>query len=91
MLKRKPGAGPAKAGLDFVEDEQNVVSVAKPPQPHQPAGRRYNNPSFTLNGFDENSRGSGRDCLLDSTEITEWHAAEAWSEGAEALPIIRFG
>ena len=52
MLEGVPGAGPAHAGLDLVEDEHQLVFVSQVAQSFKIAGRRDIDASLTLDGLD---------------------------------------
>src|SRR6516165_5066341 len=52
VLKRKPCAGAAKPRLNLIENEQYVIRAAKLTHVFEPAGRRNDDPGFTLNRLD---------------------------------------
>jgi hypothetical protein len=40
VLEGEEAAGPAESRLDFVDDEENVMAIAEPPEGGQELGRR---------------------------------------------------
>jgi hypothetical protein len=53
MLQRKPLAGAAKTGLDFIEDQEDAVPICKRPQPFHERRRRNDIAAFAQDGFNQ--------------------------------------
>ena len=56
MLVGRPGAGPAEAALDLVEDQRDPLAVAHLAQPAQVAGGAGNEPALPLEDLDHDRR-----------------------------------
>src|SRR5690349_509615 len=82
---------PAKAGLNFVADEQNVVRPADLFGLLQVAGRRNEYASLSLNRLDQEGTGIRRDHLTQSLDIAERNNLEARREWSEAIPVLLVG
>ena len=54
VLNGPPFAGAARAGLDFIGDQQDAVAIANAPQLLHEHGRGDHVSAFTLNRLDEN-------------------------------------
>ena len=56
VLTREHLAGPGNAGLHFVRDKDDPVLLAVLGEPRQESASRDNHTTFTLHGFDEQTR-----------------------------------
>ena len=79
----------ANAGLHFVEDEKQAALIAKATQRAQKFRRRWHEPPFPLNGFDQDCGRSLGDRRSDCAKIAERHLVEALHFRAEALEVFR--
>src|SRR5512146_504795 len=90
VLEGEPRAGASEAGLDLVDDEEDVVLVAERAHAREPAFGRDDDPAFALDRLDQHGGGLRRDRRFDRGEIAEGHGTEAWRERAEAVAVLGF-
>src|SRR6185437_11725104 len=84
-------AGAAKAGLDLVEHEQNVVLFAGGGDFAQVAVGRDEDAGLALDGLDEEGAGLRRDGAAQRVGVTEGDDLEARGERPETLAVLLFG
>ena len=88
VLMREQLAGAPDAGLDFVEDQQQLVLVAERPQAAQESGGNDAHAALALDRLDHDGPGGGRDGALRGFEVGDGDLVEAFDLGAEALDIF---
>ncbi|EGE56146.1 hypothetical protein RHECNPAF_7500118 [Rhizobium etli CNPAF512] len=84
-------AGAAEAGLDFVENEGDVVCRAELADAGEITGRRNDDACFPLDRLDQRRHGIDVDGGGESLGIAEWNDAEARRVGAEAGAGVGIG
>ena len=89
VLEGVPLAGPAHAGLHFVEDQHQLVLVGQLAQAFEVAGRRQVDAALALDRLDHDGARLAVDQLRDRVEIAERGVAEAGQQRLEALVILR--
>ena len=73
-----------KSGLDFIEDQHDVVAVADLSRGLEVAGRWNDNPGFTLDGLYQKTGGVGGDGRFQGIGIAEGDDFESRGERAES-------
>eukprot|EP01133_Synstelium_polycarpum_P029385 gene29385-biopygen24497 len=85
MLLGQKGAGAAEAGLDFIEDQRDVVLRAERAHLGEIAFRRDFYAGLALDGLDKERHGIGRQCRCKGIDIAEGNDLEARRKRAEIL------
>ena len=91
MLAGEQTAGAAKPGLDLVADQKHVAGTTNPPGLRQVAGRRHNDPAFTLDRLDQECCCAGGDSGLERGDVAKRHKLESWRERTKARAVLRHG
>ena len=91
VLIGEPLAGPAAAGLHFVEDQQQVVLVGQLAQLGEEAVGRDADAAFALNRLDQDRRRFVVDQRGHGAEVAIRCVAEAGQQRADAFVVLRLG
>ena len=91
MLVGEPLAGPAQAGLDLVEDQQDAPLVAEPADPFEVAGSREVDPPFALDRLDHDGGGLVVERGGQGLQVVVRDVREAGDHRLEAGVILGLG
>src|SRR6516164_7670742 len=84
-------AGTAESGLDLIEDQHHAACGAELAHLCEIAGRREDDPSFSLDWLDEETDRVRRYRLLQRLGVAEGYELEARGEWSEMLACGRVG
>lgn len=82
-------AGPADAGLNFVEYEKCTALGGDPPSLDEVSLRRHHDAALTHDRFEEHSGGVGIDSLLECLDIAVRHELDTGGHRLERRPLGR--
>ena len=88
VLVGKEPPGTANAGLNLVEDEQELAPVADLAQAPQETWRDHAHAAFALNGFDHDGGRFRSDRGFDRLEVADRDLVEAFDLRPEALKVL---
>jgi hypothetical protein len=88
MLSGEELAGAAQAGLDLIQDEQDILLLAEFRDLLEVAGWGDQHAAFALDGLEHDGAGVGGDGLFERGKVTVFDGDEAGCEGSEIVLVV---